>query len=387
METYFPVFPEEEYAARLQKMRAKMEEEGLDACLVSNPENIYYFTGLNHWGYFAYHTLIVHRERKACLIARRMETVTIQNQLASSVEFRGYKDSENAPGFTCNILKEMGLEKSRIGMDMDTLYRSYNDTRELKTGLPEVEWQDMDYFVRSLRFIKSPLEVDAMRQAGVISERMTEAAIHATAAGVNEQAVAAEVYKEMILAGGEPPSFGPFLRPTRRLGEEHTTWARDFLVPGDMLFVEVAGSYHRYHAPMGRLLFVSKAEPGVEKAQAVTLEAFNAVTEKMKPGVIAHDVYRTWQDVVDKAGYDDYKRHHCGYMVGISFPPSWMEGTNRFVSLREGSELVLETGMTFHVMSWMMGSRAGNYFVSNTVAVTEKGSEVLTTTSQNLHIV
>ena len=74
-------------------------------------------------------------------------------------------------------------------------------------------------------------------------------------------------------------------------------------------------------------------------------------------------------------------------MVGISFPPSWMEGTNRFVSLREGSELVLETGMTFHVMSWMMGSRAGNYFVSNTVAVTEKGSEVLTTTSQNLHIV
>ncbi len=39
--------------------------------------------------------------------------------------------------------------------------------------------------------------------------------------------------------------------------------------------------------------------------------------------------------------------------------------------------------MTFHVLSWLVGSRIGDYFVSNTVVVTEDGGEGLTTTSQN----
>jgi len=70
-------------------------------------------------------------------------------------------------------------------------------------------------------------------------------------------------------------------------------------------------------------------------------------------------------------------------MVGISFPPSWTAGGNRMYSLREGSDLVLQVGMVFHILSWLVGSRLGDYFVSNTVAVTETGCEVFTTNSQN----
>ncbi|MDN5835098.1 MAG: aminopeptidase P family protein, partial [bacterium] len=53
------------------------------------------------------------------------------------------------------------------------------------------------------------------------------------------------------------------------------------------------------------------------------------------------------------------------------------------IGLREGSTLVLEAGMTFHVLSWLVGSRIGDYFVSDTVLVTENGGEPLTKTTQN----
>jgi len=376
------VFPDEEFASRLERMRAKMDEQGLDACILSAPENIYYLTGLNHWGFFAVHLLVVPREGELCLVARSMERITMENQLAAHVEFRGHKDSEKPAEVTAMVIKEKGLAEKHIGIDMGTLYRSYADTKQMIDGLPKVTWHDSQDFMNKLKFVKSPLEIEAVRQAAVISERMMESALRATTAGANEKAIAAEVFKEMILAGGEPPSFGPFIRPTTRLGEEHTTWGDQFLGPDETMFVELAGCYRRYHAPMGRFIYLNPPA-GTEKIQAVCQEAFSAVTSVMKPGTTADAVYKTWQKVVDNAGLSDYRRHHCGYMVGISFPPSWTEGGNRMYSLREGSDLVLQAGMVFHVLSWLVGSRLGDYFVSNTVLVTEHGGEVLTTTSQN----
>ncbi|HET8884193.1 MAG TPA: Xaa-Pro peptidase family protein [Candidatus Saccharimonadales bacterium] len=383
MDSQFNVFPDEEYTGRLERIRARMDEERFDVCMLSAPENIYYLTGLNHWGFFGLHLLIVPKKGDLCLIARKMETVTITNQVADKAEFRGYLDSESAADFTADIMKEKGFEKATIGIDMGAQYRSYADTKRLMDGLPDANWKNSQDLMTKIRMIKTPLEIAAMRQAGVISERMTEAAIRAIAPGVNEKAVAAEVYKEMILAGSESPSFGPFLRPTARRGEEHTTWGNQFLTPDDTMFIELSGSYQRYHAPMGRFVHLNPPE-GQEEIQKICLEAFNAVVENLRPGMIVKDVYAAWQNVVNEAGLSDYQRHHCGYMVGLSFPPAWAECGDQNTNLNKNSNMVLEAGMTFHVLSWLVGSRLGDDFISNTVLVTENGGEVLTTTSQNI---
>jgi len=68
-----PVFPPEELAARLQAARARMAERGLDAIVISVPENIYYLTGLDHWGFFACHLLLLTAEGEPVLLARAME--------------------------------------------------------------------------------------------------------------------------------------------------------------------------------------------------------------------------------------------------------------------------------------------------------------------------
>jgi Xaa-Pro dipeptidase len=378
----YPPFPVEEYNRRIQLLRTKMQEDGLDVCLFSAPENIYYLTGLNHWGFFALHVLIVPQKGKISLVIRQMESFVVENQLGSRVEFRGYKDGVAPATKVAEVLSEHGITKSRIGIDMRSIYRSYTDTKEIFDHFPHVTWTDIQETMNGFMFAKSDLEIAAVRQAATITERMMEAAIRTTAAGVNENEVAAEVYKEMILAGGEYPSFGPFIRPKTRLGEEHGTWGQGFLKNDDTLFVELAGCYKRYHAPMGRFIYL-KPPKGVEKVVNVTLEAFAAVTEAMKPGVTAHEVYTAWQTVIDKAGIPEYRRHHCGYKVGISFPPTWMTGGNRY-SLREGSEMELKAGMEFHILSWLVGSKLGDYFVSDTVLVTPTGSEVLTKTSQNI---
>lgn len=243
--TYPGIFPDEEFEGRLQRLREKMDKAELDVCVLSAPENVCYLTGLNHWGYFGLHVLVVPREGQMYIVARSMERILMNTWIGPRAEFRGYKDGENPGQFTAELLKETGHERSRVGMDMGTVYRSYRDSRDLVEHLPEASWQDCDDVLNKLRYIKSPLEITAHRQAAMVSERMVEAALRSIEPGVNEKAIAAEVCKEMILAGGEPPSFGPFLRPRKRLGEEHSTWSTSgnaILQPDDLMFVELAAS-------------------------------------------------------------------------------------------------------------------------------------------------
>jgi len=363
-----------------------MAKRNLDACLISAPENIYYLIGLDHQGFFAYHLLIVPRQGELVLITRAMERVTVENQVRLA-RFVGYADGADPVAITCSTLEQMKLAAARLGLEKDSLFLPPRIAEDIVAWLPAAHWSDVSNIVDEIRWIKTDRELVYMQQAATVSDAMMQAAIDTARAGVSEQQVAAEVHRAMILAGGEYPGFGPFIRSTPRLGEEHTTWNNRVLQHGDALFIELAGCVRRYHAPMGRLIFIGQAPQGTQEIEALCLAAFNSTVEAIKPGVQARDVYAAWQRCVDEAGLAHYRRHHCGYLVGIGFPPSWVGGS-MVVGLRHDSDLKLEVGMTFHLLSWLMGTgRPGNYFISNTVALTQNGCRVLTIAPQQLRVV
>ena len=215
---------------------------------------------------------------------------------------------------------------------------------------------------------------------------LLQAAIASTAPGVNEREIAAEAHRAMILSGSGTPGFGPFIRPTPRLGQEHTTWQDRKLVDGEGLLLEMAACVNRYHAPAGRLVFIGRRPPGTRAIEQVCIEAFDRVTGAIRPGATAAEVYRAWQGRVDEAGLAHYRRHHCGHIVGLGFPPSWTGGS-MVVGLRHDRDLVLRPGMVFHLLSWLIGTGRGDYFVSNTALLTEAGCEVLTKTPQHAQVV
>ena len=110
-----------------------------------------------------------------------------------------------------------------------------------------------------------------------------------------------------------------------------------------------------------------------------TKRAFDAMLGAMRPGAKARQVYAAWQQVVDDAGLQHYRRHHCGYCVWIGLSPSWTGG-NKVVGLRHDSEMEIRGEMSFHVLSWLMGTGYGDYFISNAALLGAKGPEVLTRT-------
>ena len=75
---------------------------------------------------------------------------------------------------------------------------------------------------------------------------------------------------------------------------------------------------------------------------------------------------------MDEAELAHYRRHHHGYVVGLGFPPT-RTGGSMVVGLRHDRDLVLRLHMVLHLLSCLIGTGRGDYFVSNTALLTEAG--------------
>jgi Xaa-Pro dipeptidase len=391
-------FTAEEYSARVARVRALMaaDHHDLDALVVTSPENIYYLIGLNHQGYFAFTMLLLPREGEPTLMTRRMEAYIIGRQVPG-IDHVGYGDDEDAASAAVQTLKAKGFAGGRVGVDRSSMFLPAGIWEDLEEGLSGVEWIDTSRtpssanrfrtgLVDEVRLIKSDAELEYVRQAAAISDRAVNAGMATAGAGVNETEVAAAVYEQMILGGGEYPGFVPLIRSSDSLLEEHSTWRDRGLLPGEQLFIELSAARARYHAPLTRMAHITPVERDTSKAQALAIDALNAVVGALKPGVTTGEVYDTWQQVVDEGlGHQRLRRHHCGYSVGIGFPPSWVGGSS-VLGIRRGGKVIVTASMTFHLLSWITDERLGDHFVSETVVVGEQGAELLTTAPHTLVI-
>lgn len=426
-------FSREEFDSRVNRTRALMAQRGLDAYLIANPENIYYLTGLDHQGYFAAQVLIVPLESEPILVTRAMERAIVRD-MVPHVRHVGYSDGieplppprneaedivmgsgvhagpnrglrpwETSIGMvtrepkahvatpsaaaraTCAALAEFRLVNGRIGLEESSSFLTYRIAKEIVENLPEVEWEDCSGLVEDCRLVQSPTELKFTRQAAEVSDAMVLSAIASAGVGVEQSDIMASIYQAMFSRGGTYPGFIPLVRSSRTIEHEHGTWQNDRLRRGDLLFLEMAGCVRRYHAPMGRLVFIGKSPKSAERMNKICREAIEKAAATIAPGVAAKEVYSAWQGVLERYGLAHYRRHHCGYAVGIGFPPSW-SGSGVPIGLRKDSEMVLRPGMVFHLMSWLLRTGKGDSFLSDTVVVSDRGCEVLTKTSRDLVI-
>ncbi len=378
-------FSDAELANRVHALRQVMAQRSIDMAVLSQPESVFYLIGLDHWGYFAPTHLIVPMEGELVLVTRQMERVTIENQVRNA-RFAGHSDSESTALKLADELRALGCGGKRLGFEIETTGFTYAAGQALFEALQAPDWQNISALVDQMRLVKSEEEQAIMRAAAKASDAGTQAAIAAIHDGAREADVAAECLAAMTRAGGTPPGFGPFIRPDHRIAEEHTSWGDGRYRSGERVMLEVAGCVSRYNAPMGRLVHLGSIRDEDAEMAEIAKRAFQGILDGLKPGVRARDVYQSWQDIVDAAGMPSYRRHHCGYLVGIGFPPSWTGG-NKVTGLRHDSDIEIKQGMTFHAMSWFTETGRGDFFVSNCVLLGANGAELLTTTPMGPSVV
>ena len=375
-----PFFTAEEHDARIAAVRADMARDGLDAVCVTGPEDVYYLTGLDHQGHFAFTALVLPVSGQPMIVAREMEhtTLSVQVPRLQHVPFRDHEHPADA------LLTALGglPAARRLGVDKAGMWFPIETWERVRSALPDADWLDSSRLVAVHREVKSPAEVDCVRRAAVLSSGAMEAGLDAIRVGVDVRDVAAAIYADLIGRGSEYPGMAPLIRFRDALLQEHVTWRSRTVQPGDAIFVEMSASVGRYHAPLTRMAYVGEPPPGTDVAAAIAGDGLAAVVDALVPGTPAGEVYAAWQRVVDEGlGHDRYRRHHCGYQIGIGFPPSWVGGPH-VVGLRSDSTWQVRSGMTFHVLSWLLDQEPADFVLSDTVLVTDDGGQLLTTASR-----
>lgn len=359
-----------------------MRDAGLAAVVVASPENIYYLTGLDHLGYFAVTLLVVPCAGEPTLITRDMERPTVRAQLPGHRQVT-FGDGESPAVAAAGVLAEFAT--GVVGFDDKSMYFPAAVAAEIRASLPGMTWASSTDLLAAQRAVKSDDELDVMRHAATVCDLAMARGIAALRPGAVDHQVAAEVYRAIVLAGGQPPGFPPLIRPTTILDQEHVSWSDRMVSAGTGWFLEISASVRRYHAPQSRTVYLGHAPAAAAEAADAAFAGLLAARDALQPGISTGAVYQAWQRAVaTRTGGDGPSRHHCGYLVGIGFPPSWVGG-GQVLGICPGGDTVVEAGMTFHLMSWV--NRPTGHVISDTALVTATGCELLTGTSRELLII
>lgn len=375
-------FTDAELERRLSNVRAKMAEMELDAVLFRSSESVYYLTGMNHYGFFAEHILLVPMQGEMRLVVRETEMVTFNTKgLKRNTRFCPFQDWENSYDRVIAEVKDMKLENARWGLEKAFMSATpYRVMEAIVNGLPSVKWTDFSDAIMYIRIQQSEEELAYTREAGRISTEMMKTVEENFRIGAYENNIAGEVLRTMAREGGEYPGFPPFVH-TIQPGQgwcEHVAWQNNAVKVGDNFLAEISACVNHYHAPMGRLLYTEEISDFTHRMCEVNKEAFEVILDNLKEGVTFGEIWDKWREFMLKRNLPgDYYRRHCGYISGLSFPPSWCGGGS-VISLQHTSKLVVRKGMVFHVLPAMFENGRLDALMSSAAVAGETRGEALT---------
>lgn len=383
-------FDKEEYLARIESTKLRMMQFGLEVLLVSDPANMNYLTGYDGWSFYTPQAVVVAlaQDEPLCIVrgidlnGARVTTFLDESNLIGYPDDYVQNKRKHPMDFIAETLEERGLGRGVIGLEMDSCFFTAAAAGALEQGLPNATFKNAHTMINWIRAIKSPRELEYMRQAARILERVMAVAIEAVEPGVRQCDAAAKILAAQATGtpdfGGDYPAIAPMLPTGAGTAAPHMTWSDKPFVKGEATILELAGCRKRYHCPQARTVFLGKPPQKLVDAAKAVIEGLNAVINTTRPGLTCEEVEGVWRAATAKSGI--VKESRIGYSCGLNYPPDWGEHT---ISLRPGDKTVLQPDMTIHVIPGIWQDDWG-VEISECILLTEKGARPLANTPRKL---
>lgn len=369
-------FTEHEYADRVARTCRAMDEAGLDALLCFRQESMYWLTGYDTFGYVFFQCLVLRADGRMALLTRAPDLR--QARLTSTIEdIRIWVDREggNPVDDLRDVLADFGLENRRLGAEYEAYGLTARNGQRLRDGLAGfVRLEDASTLVSRLRVVKSAAEIEHVRRAGELADDALAAARPLIGPGAFEGDILAAM-QGAVFSGGGDYSGNEFVIGSgdHALLCRYQT-GRRHLDADDQLTLEWAGVRHRYHAAMMRTIVIGEVPRRQRDLYRAARDALHAVEERLAPGNTFGEAFAAHAEVMDRAGLQAHRLNACGYSLGTTFAPNWMD----WPMLYADNPVVFEPGMTIFCHMIIADSDHGLAMtLGRTSLITEDGAECL----------
>jgi Xaa-Pro aminopeptidase len=343
---------------RLENLIKLLPEHGLDALLVSQPENRRYLSGFTG----SAGVLIITPQR--ALLATDFRYY--QQVKAQAPDF----ELVQVPQATHTALAEAiaGLGARRLGFESQDL--TVATFEQWKSAMPDAEWVPTSGLVERLRVIKDASEVAVMREAIRIAD---EAMIHIMGwihPGVTEREIAWELEVHMRTRGAEALSFTTIVASGPNGDMPHAITTERAVQPGDGITIDMGARFKGYCSDLTRSFVVGQPSAKYRHVWETVLQGQLAAEQAIRAGLAGLEADAVARKIIYAAGYEGMFGHGLGHGVGLAIhegPRASMSSTD---TLQTGTIVTVEPGV--YIPGW------GGVRIEDMVLVTDQGCEVLT---------
>jgi Xaa-Pro dipeptidase len=369
-------FSKEEFSQRKTKVLESMKEQKLDALLMFRQESMYWLTGYDTFGYVFFQTLILNKNGNVILLTRAPDLRQAQNTSnIENIKIWVDKDGSNPTDDLKIILDELSLKGKKVGVEYEAYGMTGRNALRLNKSLENYcEVEDQSELITKLRVIKSQEEIFYVKKAAELADRALDEAWKNTKAGASEAKILAKMQGAVLEGGGDYPA-NEYI-----IGSGHNALLcryqseKRILSNEDQLSIEWAGTYKHYHSAMFRTIPIGKADPKHIKMHEACVEALKNCEKKLIPGNKVGEVFDIHAKTFDDLGYNKARMNACGYSLGSTFSPNWMD----WPMLYTKNPYVIQSGNIFFMHMILMDSE--NQLAMNlgeTYLITENGNERL----------
>lgn len=364
-----------EYHARIERAQKAIAEAGLDALLVTSPENICYLSGFWTSGYHVFQALVVPAKKEPFLVIRNIEVGNVDAHSWIKIVYP-INNLDIALTTLAEAMQSEGIDRHRLGVEVDGARFSITRTDLLAELMPKAEFVPSLGIVDDLRAVKSAGEIGYIRHAVAMAERALLAGVRSLAPSSTDSNVAAAVQAELAMAGSEFTGSPSYVVEGVASSRAHAVHAGRPIPAGGHVWLEVSASTNRYQGVCSRIGGLTISDD-TKRFFDISAGAVKAMMETMRPGVKSGVVDAAGRAVTEQHGVRVYWKNRAAYSLGLSFPPGLGEG--HIIDIKPDDERVMKAGMVFHLIPILKVPGIGAVACTETVVVTENGGECLGT--------
>lgn len=373
------------YHERLDRVRRALADQGLDALLVTMPDSIHWLTGYDTIGYLWSQALLVDLDGGEPVLHTRTTEEPGVRETSWLTEPVLYDIATEDPiAVQARTVRARGLERARIGVDLQAFTLLPAWWERLKRELPDAELVDGSEVVPELRVVKTPAELAYQRQAAAMADHAMRSAFERLRPGMSEVELAGVIAHALGEAGSEYAAIPPMVVSGPRSALVHGMATRRTISRGDVVCMEFAGTVHRYHGILMRSAVIGAPTADVAETAACLEEAMETAIAGCRVGTAVHVPDDDCDAVLDRRDLARRRCHRLGYSTGVAYPPGWLEP----MTLVAGDRHVFEDGMSFTVEpNLTLQDRGFGLKVGDTVEATAEGGRSMSALGHGLTVI
>ena len=380
---------EKEYKRRIEKVKDELTKRKLDALYLTSGTSFLYLTGYSYIPTERPGALIIPLEGEITFMGPHLEKdhIPLKTKLIKHIKtYPDYPGEKHPIDDFATFLKELGLEKKKIGIDNPAGaagiwgYKGPSITEKL----PKAKFVEAKNIVENMRIIKSEEEIELLREsakwtnlAHTLLQEYTEPGLWDVDIALTASYEASMIMKKTLGPEYEPckRGFSPASAGFRgQVGPmsaiPHSISTKRMIREGDVVITGAGADIGGYSSELERTMIIGEPTEKQRRYFEVMLKAQDTALEAFKPEAKCSDVDKAARKVIKKAGYQELIRHHTGHGLGLEgHEPPWLD---------IGDDTVMKPGMVFSCEPGIYKPGYAGFRHSDTVVITEDGAEIIT---------